>query len=86
MHGFCETSPEALAGISTLRGLAGTLFYALPELGTGVNPNWAEIGFPASGAAARASASARCGCGARAAPTRRSRPTSASSAPARAAA
>ena len=46
VQGFCETSPEALAGISTLRGLAGTLFYALPELGTGVNPNWAEIGFP----------------------------------------
>ena len=47
VHGLCEASPEALAGISTLRGLAGTLFYALPELGTGVNPNWAEIGYPA---------------------------------------
>ena len=46
VHGFCDQSPEALAGISTLRGLAGTLFYALPELGTGVNPNWAAIGYP----------------------------------------
>ncbi len=47
VHAFSASSPEALAGISTLRGLAGTLFYALPELGTGVNPNWAEIGYPA---------------------------------------
>ena len=47
VHGFCDQSPEALAGISTLRGLAGTLFYAFPELGTGVNPNWAAIGYPA---------------------------------------
>jgi len=46
VHAFNEASPEALAGISTLRGLAGTLFYALPELGTGVNPNWETIGFP----------------------------------------
>jgi choline dehydrogenase-like flavoprotein len=46
VHGFSEVSPEALAGISTLRGLAGTLHYALPELGTGTNPNWAEIGYP----------------------------------------
>jgi acyl-CoA reductase-like NAD-dependent aldehyde dehydrogenase/choline dehydrogenase-like flavoprotein len=46
VHGFCDRSPEALAGISTLRGIAGTLFYALPELGTGVNPNWAAIGYP----------------------------------------
>ena len=46
VHGFSDQSPEALAGISTLRGLAGSIFYALPELGTGVNPNWAAIGFP----------------------------------------
>ena len=44
MHGFSDQSPEALAGISTLRGVAGS-FYALPELGTGGNPNWAAIGF-----------------------------------------
>ena len=46
VHGFCDRSPEALAGISTLRGLAGTLFYALPDLGTGRNRNWDAIGFP----------------------------------------
>ncbi len=47
VHAFSEASPEALAGIATLRGLAGTVFYALPDLGTGVNANWADIGFPA---------------------------------------
>ena len=51
--GSARPGPEALAGISTLRALAGTLFYALPDLGTGVNPNWADDRVPASGAAAR---------------------------------
>ena len=46
VHGFCDASPEALAGISTLRGLAGSLHYALPDLGTGRNANWDDIGFP----------------------------------------
>ena len=46
VHGVCDQSPEALAGISTLRGLAGTLFYALPDLGTGRNPTWDAIGYP----------------------------------------
>jgi acyl-CoA reductase-like NAD-dependent aldehyde dehydrogenase/choline dehydrogenase-like flavoprotein len=46
VHGFCDSSPEALAGITSLRGLAGTLFYALPDLGTGRNPNWDAIGYP----------------------------------------
>ena len=55
VHAFCGPSPEALAGISTLRGLAGTLFYALPELGTGVNPNWADDRLSRPGAAARRS-------------------------------
>ncbi len=45
VHAFSEASPEALAGVATLRGLAGTLFYALPDLGTGTNPNWEAIGF-----------------------------------------
>ncbi len=44
--GFCDQSPEALAGISTLRNIAATLFYALPDLGTGRNPTWAAIGYP----------------------------------------
>ena len=86
VHAFSEASPEALAGITTLRGLAGTLFYALPDLGTGANPNWDAIGFPAAGAAARRARAPAARSGARPAPTRRSRPTSASSAPAPAAA
>jgi acyl-CoA reductase-like NAD-dependent aldehyde dehydrogenase/choline dehydrogenase-like flavoprotein len=46
VHGFCEQSPEALAGIATLRGLCKSIFYALPDLGTGRNANWDAIGFP----------------------------------------
>ena len=46
VHGFADSSPEALAGDHTLRGLALTLFYALPDLGTGRNPNWDAIGYP----------------------------------------
>ncbi|MDX6582404.1 MAG: hypothetical protein QOI10_1588 [Solirubrobacterales bacterium] len=44
--GFCDQSPEALAGITTLRNIAATLFYALPDLGTGRNPTWDAIGYP----------------------------------------
>ena len=44
--GFCEASPEALAGIATLRGICGSIFYGLPDLGTGRNVNWDAIGFP----------------------------------------
>ncbi len=44
--GFSDESPEALAGITTLRNLAATLFYALPDLGTGRNPTWDAIGYP----------------------------------------
>ena len=46
VNGFSEDSPEALAGIATLRAIAGSLFYGLPDLGTGRNPNWDVIGFP----------------------------------------
>jgi choline dehydrogenase-like flavoprotein len=45
VHGY-EGSPEALAGIAALRGLATTLFYALPDLGTGRNPTWDAMGYP----------------------------------------
>ena len=51
VQGFCDQSPEALAGISTLRAIAGTIFYALPDLGTGRNLNWDAIGFPGPPAA-----------------------------------
>ena len=46
VNGFCEADPEALAGIATLRGIVGSIFYGLPDLGTGRNPNWDAIGFP----------------------------------------
>jgi acyl-CoA reductase-like NAD-dependent aldehyde dehydrogenase/choline dehydrogenase-like flavoprotein len=46
VHGFADSGPEALAGIHTLRGLALSLFYALPDLGTGRNPSWDAIGYP----------------------------------------
>jgi hypothetical protein len=37
---------EAPAGIHGIRGVAKALFYALPDLGTGRNPNWDAIGYP----------------------------------------
>ena len=46
VHAFADSGPEALAGIHTLRGLALSLFYALPDLGTGRNPSWDAIGYP----------------------------------------
>jgi acyl-CoA reductase-like NAD-dependent aldehyde dehydrogenase/choline dehydrogenase-like flavoprotein len=46
VKGFCEASPEALAGVTTLRGICGSIFYGLPDLGTGRNLNWDAIGFP----------------------------------------
>jgi acyl-CoA reductase-like NAD-dependent aldehyde dehydrogenase/choline dehydrogenase-like flavoprotein len=48
IHGLSGASPDALAGITALSGLAKTLFYGLPDLGTGRNPNWDAIGFPGS--------------------------------------
>ena len=46
IHAFCDSGPEALAGMHTLRGLTLSLFYALPELGTGRNPSWDALGYP----------------------------------------
>jgi acyl-CoA reductase-like NAD-dependent aldehyde dehydrogenase/choline dehydrogenase-like flavoprotein len=46
VHAFSDSGPEALAGIHTLRGLTLSLFYALPDLGTGRNPSWNAIGYP----------------------------------------
>ncbi|MDX6637389.1 MAG: hypothetical protein QOJ01_900 [Solirubrobacterales bacterium] len=43
---FADSGPDALAGISALRGLTLSIFYALPELGTGRNPSWDAIGYP----------------------------------------
>jgi len=38
--------PEAAAGLDALRGACLSLFYALPDPGTGINPNWPGIGYP----------------------------------------
>jgi acyl-CoA reductase-like NAD-dependent aldehyde dehydrogenase/choline dehydrogenase-like flavoprotein len=46
VHGFCDQSAEALAGITTLRAIGKTIFYAMPDLGTGRNPTWDAIGYP----------------------------------------
>ena len=46
VHGFSDQSPDALAGLTTIRGIAGSIFYALPDLGTGQNPTWETIGYP----------------------------------------
>jgi acyl-CoA reductase-like NAD-dependent aldehyde dehydrogenase/choline dehydrogenase-like flavoprotein len=46
IHACADSGPEALAAIHTLRGLTLSLFYALPDLGTGRNPSWEAIGYP----------------------------------------
>jgi acyl-CoA reductase-like NAD-dependent aldehyde dehydrogenase/choline dehydrogenase-like flavoprotein len=46
VHALAGSGPEALAGIHALRGLTLSLFYVLPDLGTGRNPNWDAIGYP----------------------------------------
>ena len=46
VHGFRAASPEALDGVATFHGIASTLFYGLPDLGTGRNPSWDAMGFP----------------------------------------
>ena len=46
VHAFADSGSDVLAGIHTLRGLALSLFYALPDLGTGRNPSWDAIGYP----------------------------------------
>ena len=38
--------PEAQIGVDALRSTALTLHYALPDLGTGINPNWPAMGYP----------------------------------------
>jgi choline dehydrogenase-like flavoprotein len=46
IHAIADSSPEALAGITSLRGATMSLNYALPDLGTGLNPNWAAMRYP----------------------------------------
>ncbi|MGH2925834.1 MAG: aldehyde dehydrogenase family protein [Solirubrobacterales bacterium] len=46
VHGFADSGPDALAGITALRGLTTSFHYALPDLATGRNANWDAIGYP----------------------------------------
>ena len=82
--GVAASGPEAAAGIGGLIALTLYLNYGLPDA-TGQNPNWATFGYPGplSLPPDTASRSSRS-CRPRTAPC--SRPTSASSAPAPAAA
>jgi choline dehydrogenase-like flavoprotein len=41
-----DSGPEALGGISAMRGLTMLLFYGVPDPATGRNPNWEAIGYP----------------------------------------
>ncbi|WP_445147872.1 FAD-dependent oxidoreductase [Baekduia sp. Peel2402] len=46
LHGFMDSDPGALAGLSGLRALTFLLFYAIPDPTNGKNPNWEAIGYP----------------------------------------
>ncbi len=46
VNAFTDSGPEALAGITALRGLVLSIFYALPDAATGRNPSWDEFGYP----------------------------------------
>ncbi|MFL5893417.1 MAG: aldehyde dehydrogenase family protein [Solirubrobacterales bacterium] len=46
VRAMSDSGPEALAGMNAVRGLTTTLHYALPDLGTGRNPNWDAMGYP----------------------------------------
>jgi choline dehydrogenase-like flavoprotein len=46
LHGFMDAGPDALAGLSALKGLTMLLFYGLPDPATGRNPNWPALGYP----------------------------------------
>ena len=46
VHAVSDSSPEALAGVSTFRGLGLMLFYGMTDPGTGRNPNWEVMGYP----------------------------------------
>ena len=54
IHAFADSSPEALAGVTSLRGATMSIQYALPDLGTGLNPNWTAMGYPGPARSSRA--------------------------------
>ena len=46
VHAYEAASLEALDGVATFLGICNSLFYGLPDLGTGRNPNWDAMGYP----------------------------------------
>lgn len=46
LHGFLDSGPDALAGVSAMRFLTFYLFYGMPMPDTGINPNWEAMGYP----------------------------------------
>ncbi|HEY6761051.1 MAG TPA: FAD-dependent oxidoreductase [Baekduia sp.] len=51
VHGFMDSDPAALGGLSGLRALTFLLFYSMPDPATGRNPSWEAIGYPGPRAA-----------------------------------
>ena len=62
VHGFCDSEPRGARRDHDPARPAPTLFYALPDLGTGRNPNWERDRLPGPDRAAPgdAEASSRC--------------------------
>ena len=50
LRNLSALGPEAAAGAQALVGLSLFFAYALPDPATGVNPIWAEFGYPGPGA------------------------------------
>src|SRR5207244_2183041 len=53
LHGFMDSDPGALAGLSAFKGLTLMLFYGIPDYSAHPprNPNWEAIGYPGPRAA-----------------------------------
>ena len=56
LRNLAALGPEAAAGAQALVGLSLFFAYSIPDPATGVNPLWAEFGYPGPGRAARAAA------------------------------
>ena len=65
LRNLAALGPEAAAGAQALVGLSLFFAYSIPDPGTGVNPLWAEFGYPGPGRAAGAAAQGRRGARAR---------------------
>ena len=59
LRNLAALGPEAAAGAQALVGLSLFFAYSIPDPATGVNPLWAEFGYPGPGAPPRAAAQGR---------------------------